>query len=115
MIALGCDHGGYNLIIAIKKYLDEKGIEYKDFGTYGTESVDYPIYGYKVATAVASGECESGILCCGTGIGISMSANKFIGLISIGDLFCEKLSRSNNSLYAFFVSIPFTLAYKPIE
>ena len=49
MLALGCDHGGYNLICAIKKYLDEKGIEYKDFGTYSTDSVDYPVYGYKVA------------------------------------------------------------------
>lgn len=67
MLALGCDHGGYNLICAIKKYLDEKGIEYKDFGTYSTDSVDYPVYGYKVAKAVASGECELGILCCGTG------------------------------------------------
>ena len=80
MLALGCDHGGYNLICAIKKYLDEKGIEYKDFGTYSTDSVDYPVYGYKVAKAVASGECELGILCCGTGIGISMAANKVKGI-----------------------------------
>ena len=99
MIALGCDHGGYNLIVAIKKYLDEKGIEYKDFGTYGTESVDYPIYGYKVATAVASGECESGILCCGTGIGISMSANKVKGIRAavVTNEFCAEMTRRHNN------------------
>ena len=67
MLALGCDHGGYNLIVAIKKYLDEKGIAYKEFGTFSEESVDYPVYAYKVAQAVVSGECEMGILCCGTG------------------------------------------------
>lgn len=99
MIALGCDHGGYNLIIAIKKYLDEKGIEYKDFGTYGTESVDYPIYGYKVASAVASGECECGILCCGTGIGISMSANKVKGIRAavVTNEFCAEMTRRHNN------------------
>lgn len=99
MIALGCDHGGYNLIVAIKKYLDEKGIEYKDFGTYGTESVDYPIYGYKVASAVASGECESGILCCGTGIGISMSANKVKGIRAavVTNEFCAEMTRRHNN------------------
>ena len=99
MIALGCDHGGYNLIIAIKKYLDEKEIEYKDFGTYGTESVDYPIYGYKVASAVASGECECGILCCGTGIGISMSANKVKGIRAavVTNEFCAEMTRRHNN------------------
>ena len=99
MIALGCDHGGYNLIIAIKKYLDEKWIEYKDFGTYGTESVDYPIYGYKVASAVASGECECGILCCGTGIGISMSANKVKGIRAavVTNEFCAEMTRRHNN------------------
>ena len=75
MIALGCDHGGYNLICAIKKYLDEKGLEYKEYGTFSEESVDYPVYAYKVATAITSGECSTGILCCGTGIGISIAAN----------------------------------------
>lgn len=99
MIALGCDHGGYNLVVAIKKYLDEKGIEYKDFGTYGTESVDYPIYGYKVASAVASGECECGILCCGTGIGISMSANKVKGIRAavVTNEFCAEMTRRHNN------------------
>ena len=80
MIALGCDHGGINLKTAIMKYLDEKGIEYKDFGCYSEDSVDYPIYAYKVANAVANKEFELGILCCGTGIGISMAANKIKGV-----------------------------------
>lgn len=98
MLALGCDHGGYNLICAIKKYLDEKGIEYKDFGTYSTDSVDYPIYGYKVAKAVASGECELGILCCGTGIGISMAANKVKGIRAavVSNEFCAEMTRRHN-------------------
>ena len=98
MLALGCDHGGYNLICAIKKYLDEKGIEYKDFGTYSTDSVDYPVYGYKVAKAVASGECELGILCCGTGIGISMAANKVKGIraAACSDYFSAKYTRLHN-------------------
>lgn len=58
MIALGCDHGGYNLICAIKKYLDEKGLEYKEYGTFSEESVDYPVYAYKVATAITSGDAQ---------------------------------------------------------
>ena len=79
MIALGCDHGGYNLMVAIKKYLDENNIAYTDFGTDSEASVDYPVYAYKVAKAVTEGGCELGILCCGTGIGISMAANKVKG------------------------------------
>ncbi|MEE0962664.1 ribose 5-phosphate isomerase B [Ruminococcus sp. YE282] len=98
MIALGCDHGGYNLIVAIKKYLDEKGIEYKDFGTYSTDSVDYPIYAYKVATAVTSGECDCGILCCGTGIGISIAANKVKGIRAavVNNAFGAEMTRRHN-------------------
>ena len=98
MIALGCDHGGYNLICAIKKFLDEKGIEYKDFGTYSTDSVDYPVYAYKVATSVTSGECELGILCCGTGIGISIAANKVKGIRAavVDNEFCAEMTRRHN-------------------
>ena len=98
MIALGCDHGGYNLIVAIKKYLDEKGIEYKDFGTYSTDSVDYPIYAYKVATAVTSGECDCAILCCGTGIGISIAANKVKGIRAavVNNAFGAEMTRRHN-------------------
>ena len=80
MKALGCDHGGYELKQEIKKYLDEKGIEYKDYGCDSLDSVDYPIYAKKVAHAILDGECEKGILICGTGIGISITANKFKGI-----------------------------------
>ena len=79
MIALGCDHGGYELKQEIKKYLDEKGIEYKDYGCDSLDSVDYPIYAKKVAHAILDGECEKGILICGTGIGVSIAANKVPG------------------------------------
>ena len=98
MIALGCDHGGYNLICSINKYLDEKGVEYKDFGTYSTDSVDYPVYAYKVATAVASGECTLGILCCGTGIGISIAANKVKGIRAsvVYNECCAEMTRQHN-------------------
>ena len=98
MIALGCDHGGYNLICAVKKYLEDKGIEYKDFGTFSTDSVDYPIYAYKVATAVANGECEYGILCCGTGIGISIAANKVKGIRAavVNNEFGAEMTRRHN-------------------
>ena len=81
MIALGCDHGGYELMQEVKKHLEERGLEYKDFGCNGPESVDYPVYGKKVAEAIVNGECENGILICGTGIGISITANKFKGSV----------------------------------
>lgn len=81
MIALGCDHGGYALMQEVKQHLDEQKIAYKDFGTYnGEESVDYPDFAHKVVKAILSGECEKGILICGTGIGISMAANRFKGI-----------------------------------
>lgn len=98
MIALGCDHGGYNLICAIKKYLDDRNIAYKEFGTFSEDSVDYPIYAYKVANSVTSGECELGILCCGTGIGISMAANKVKGVRAavVGNAFGAEMTRRHN-------------------
>jgi ribose 5-phosphate isomerase B len=80
MIAIGCDHGGYALKEEIKKYLDEKEIEYKDFGTDSTERTDFPIYAKKVAKAVQTGECEVGILICKTGFGMAITANKFKGI-----------------------------------
>lgn len=80
MIALGCDHGGYCLMQEVKSHLDERGIEYRDFGCCSEESVDYPVYAKKVADAVADGECEMGILICGTGIGMSIAANKIKGI-----------------------------------
>ena len=80
MIALGADHGGYKLKEEIKKYLDEIGIEYKDFGTDSEERCDYPEFAEKVAKAVQSKECEKGILVCGTGFGVTIVANKFKGI-----------------------------------
>lgn len=80
MIALGSDHGGYKLKEEIKKYLDEIGIEYKDFGTDSEERCDYPEFAEKVAKAVQKKECEKGILVCGTGFGVTIVANKFKGI-----------------------------------
>ncbi len=80
MIALGCDHGGFALKEAVKKHLEEKGIEVKDFGCYSTDSVDYAVHAAKVAHCVADGEAEYGILVCSTGIGISIAANKVKGI-----------------------------------
>ena len=79
-IAFGCDHRGYILKDAILAHLRENGHEVVDMGTDSTERVDYPVYGEKVARAVASGECDKGIVICTTGIGISMSANKVKGI-----------------------------------
>lgn len=76
MIALACDHTGIELKQEIKKLLDEMGLTYKDFGTNEPVSCDYPIYGYRAAKAVAQGECDRGILICGTGIGIGIAAQQ---------------------------------------
>ena len=98
MIALGADHGGYFLKEEIKKHLEEKGIEYKDFGTYTPESIDYAAIAYKTCKAVTEGECEKAILCCGTGIGISMAANKVKGIRAAccSDYFSAKFTRLHN-------------------
>ena len=80
MIALGSDHGGYEMKEEIKKHLDTRGLEYRDYGCNGPESVDYPVYAKKVARAILDGECEKGIVICGTGIGISITANKIKGI-----------------------------------
>ncbi|MGB9680182.1 MAG: ribose 5-phosphate isomerase B [Thermoanaerobacteraceae bacterium] len=99
VIGIGCDHGGFELKEEIKKYFDEKGIVYKDFGTYSTESVDYPDYALKVAEAVAAGECEKGILICGTGIGMSITANKVTGIRAAHaeDVFSAKAAKEHNN------------------
>ena len=98
MIALGCDHGGYEMMQEVKKHLEERGLEYKDFGCKGPESVDYPVYGKKVAEAIVNGECENGILICGTGIGISITANKFKGIRAAlcTDCFTAEATRLHN-------------------
>lgn len=98
MIAIGCDHGGFELKQAVVAHLDERKLEYKDYGCYDTNSVDYPEYGKKVANAVASGECERGILICGTGIGISIAANKVKGIRAAlcTDCFMAQATREHN-------------------
>ena len=97
-IAIGCDHGGINLKPVLVKYLEGKKIEYVDFGTYTTESTDYNIYAEKVANAVASGECDKGIIICGTGIGVSIVANKVKGIrcAHCHDVFSAKMTRLHN-------------------
>lgn len=99
MLAIGADHGGFSLKEAIKLHLESKGIEYKDFGTYSTESCDYPVYAKKVCEAVASGECEGGILVCGTGIGMSMAANKVDGIrcALLTNSFSARLTKEHNN------------------
>lgn len=98
MIALGCDHGGFELKQEVIKHLESRGLEYKDFGTYSEASCDYPIYGKAVAHAVADGECEKGIIICGTGIGISITANKIPGVRAAlcGDCFSAEATRLHN-------------------
>lgn len=98
MIAVGCDHGGYELKQAVTGYLEERGLEYKDFGCHGRESCDYPEYGKAAAEAVASGECDRGILICTTGIGISMVANKVRGIrcAVCSDTVSARLTREHN-------------------
>lgn len=99
MIGIGSDHGGFALKEAIKKHLEDRGLEYKDFGTYSDASCDYPVYGRAVAKAVAAGECELGILICGTGIGISITANKVPGVRAAlcSDCFSAEATRQHNN------------------
>lgn len=97
-VAIGCDHGGLNLKPVLIDYLKNKGIEFKDFGTFTSESCDYVDYAVMVAEAVASGEFDKGILICGTGIGMSIAANKVKG-IRCGhchDVFSAKMTRLHN-------------------
>ena len=98
MIALGSDHGGWALKQEVMKHLDARGLEYKDYGTYSEDSCDYPVYGKAVAHAVADGECEKGIIICGTGIGISITANKVKGIRAAlcGDCFSAERTRRHN-------------------
>jgi ribose 5-phosphate isomerase B len=96
MIALGADHGGFKLKEEIKKYLDENDIKYKDYGTFDTERTDYPVYAEKVAKAIQSKECESGILICKSGAGMTIVANKFKGIrAALG--FNEEVSRASKA------------------
>jgi ribose 5-phosphate isomerase B len=98
MIAIASDHAGYELKETLKKYLLEKGLQVKDFGTHSLERVDYCDYGFEVGEAVAAGQCEKGILICGTGVGISISANKVKGIRAVvcSEPYSAKLSREHN-------------------
>lgn len=98
MIAIGCDHGGYELKQEIMQHLKEQGVEYMDLGCDSLESTDYPIYAKRVAKAIISGECDKGILICGTGIGISITANKFKGIRAAlcTDCFSAEATRQHN-------------------
>lgn len=99
-ISLGCDHGGYALKEHIKAYLESKGHEVVDCGTYSTDSCDYPIFGEAAARKVQSGECERGIVICTTGIGISIAANKVRGIrcaLCSEPLSAEMTRRHNNA------------------
>ena len=98
MIAIGNDHAGFELKDAVISVLNEFNIEYKDFGCYSTDKAEYPVYAQKVADSVAKGECERGILLCGTGIGISIAANKVKGIRAAvcSDPFSAKMSKIHN-------------------
>lgn len=102
-LAIGADHGGYLLKEEIKKYLIARGVEFDDFGTHSEESVDYPQIAAKVAHAVADGQYERGLLFCGTGIGISIAANKVKGIRAAvcADEFSAEFCRRHNNANIF--------------
>lgn len=98
MLAIGSDHGGFELKKAVMKHLAERGVEFRDYGAFSAESCDYPDFGEAVGRAVASGECERGIVICGTGIGISIAANKVRGVrcALCGDCYSAQMCREHN-------------------
>lgn len=98
MISIGCDHGGFDLKEKVKAHLEAKGLEVKDVGCHSKEACDYPALGRAAAQAVASGECEKGIVICTTGIGISISANKVKGVrcALCSDTLSAKMTRLHN-------------------
>lgn len=99
MIAIGCDHGAVDLKNLVVEHLKKKGVECNDVGCYSTESCDYPVYAHKVTDLIKSGECELGILICGTGIGMSIAANKVEGIRAAlcGDCFSAQMTREHNN------------------
>ena len=99
MIAIGSDHGGLNLKVAIIRFLTRQGFEVTDAGTNSDVSVDYPDFGQRVAEMVASGQVERGILICGTGIGMSIAANKIPGIRAalVTDVFMARMAREHNN------------------
>ena len=98
-IGIGSDHGGYQLKEEMKEYLKSEGVEFIDYGTNSLESVDYPDFGKRVANAVVEKEVDKGIVICGTGIGISLAANKVRGIrcALCSDTFSAKMSRAHNN------------------
>ncbi len=98
MIAMGCDHGGYALMQQVKDFLDEQNISYVDYGCYSEDSVDYPDIAQKVCSEVVNGTCDKGLLFCGTGIGMSIAANKINGIRAAvcSDWFSAKYTRLHN-------------------
>ncbi len=98
MIAIACDHSALELKAEVEALLTSRGLEYRDFGTYTSESCHYPVYGARAARAVASGECDRGIVICGTGIGMSLAANKVPGIrcALCGDPYSAKMTRAHN-------------------
>lgn len=98
-LAIGSDHGGFKLKEQIKNYLAKLGIQVKDLGTKDTKSVDYPVYAAKVAKAVASGKVDRGILVCGTGIGMCITANKVPGIRAAlaHDIFTARMASAHNN------------------
>lgn len=98
-IAIGCDHGGFELKEAVRGYLEERQIPYEDFGAYNTDSVDYAPIAAKAARAVATGQADFGVLVCSTGIGISMAANKVKGIRAAlcTNEFCAEMTRRHNN------------------
>ena len=99
MIAIGCDHGGFELKNRIEKHLEEKGVEFKDFGTYDEQSCDYPDIAKTVCESIVKCECDRGILVCGTGIGMSMAANKIKGIRAahLTDVYSAKMTKMHNN------------------
>ncbi|MDY6127524.1 ribose 5-phosphate isomerase B [Anaerococcus sp.] len=98
-IAIGCDHTAIDLKETIKKHLQDKGHEVEDVGTYSKESCDYPLYGFKVANKIKNGEAERGVLICGTGVGISLAANKVKGIRAVvcSEPYTAKMARMHNN------------------
>ena len=98
MLALGCDQAGYGLMQEVKKHLEERGLEYTDCGTYSEDAVDYAVYAKKVVKEIQEGRCDRGILICGTGIGISITANRYKGIRAAvcGDCFSAEATRLHN-------------------
>ena len=120
MIALGSDHGGFDLKERVKAYLDREGIPYQDYGCHSKESCDYPVFGKAAAEAVASGVCEKGIVICTTGIGISIAANKVRGIrcAHCADSLEAEMTRRHNDANMLAIGAGFTgknLAERMVE